>query len=413
MSAVPTALRCRTTSWTCESDLLSLLGDPHGFVWLREGEGFVAWGEHARIEVGTGPDRFARARTALRRLFDETRVDDDVELPGTGPLAFGALTFDAHRSGSALIVPQVVLGRRGGRGWLTTIGDAADPVLASAPAPPRHERVRYEGSSLPELRWMAAVTHAARAVEAGALEKVVLARDRRVWSRSTFDARYLAGRLTERFPTCWTFAVDGLVGASPELLLGRSGRSISSRVLAGSAARGGEPALDRRLGAELLASEKDLAEHRPAVARVRDVLRQYAPDLHGDPAPKLLRLPNLQHLATELRGTLSAGDAAAPSAFELAGALHPTPAVCGSPTGTALAMISELEAMDRARYAGPVGWVDARGDGEWCIALRCAELDGSRARLFAGAGIVGASLPEAELEETRLKLRAMQSAFDG
>jgi len=405
-------LTVRTVEVDDPGDLLPRLPDPGGTAWLRHGEGMVGWGEAARVEAGTGGDRFARAGAALDALLGRAEVVDDVGIAGTGPIAFGSFTFDARSRRSVLIIPRVVLGRRDGRAWLTVVGDEppdgwrADAVEAL----PRPGRIRYAGASIPELRWIEAVAATVRELRRGegALEKVVLARDVLVWAEAPLDLRALAHRLAERFPSCYTFLCDGLVGATPELLVRRAGPLVESVVLAGSAARGADDAEDARLGGALLRSEKDLAEHRPAVASVSDVLAPRCAALAVDAAPSLLRLDNVQHLATAVTGTL----AQPASALDLAAALHPTAAVCGTPRGAALERIRALEGMDRARYSGPVGWVDARGDGEWGIALRCAEVDGRRARLFAGAGIVAGSLPEAELEETRLKLRAMQSALE-
>jgi menaquinone-specific isochorismate synthase len=192
-------------------------------------------------------------------------------------------------------------------------------------------------------------------------------------------------------------------------LVRRRGLDVESLVLAGSAARGRDAAADGRLGFDLLHSAKDLDEHRPALESVRSVLSEVCSQLGSDAEPFLLKLPNVQHLATKLWGRL----ASPLSALELAGSLHPTAAICGTPTTVARELIHSLEGMERARYSGPVGWISASGDGEWGIALRCAELNGGRGRLFAGSGIVKGSLPEAELEETRLKLRAMQAALEG
>jgi menaquinone-specific isochorismate synthase len=259
--------------------------------------------------------------------------------------------------------------------------------------------VRYAGASAAEIAWLDAVDRAVRRIRAGDVEKVVLARDRLVYSDEPFDLGALVTRLRERFPDCYTFRVAGLVGASPELLIRRSGDRLGSLVLAGTARRGAGDADDQRIGDDLLASAKDLA--------VRATLEPLTARLDVEDTPHLLRLANVQHLATSVTGTLlSPVDALA-----LAERLHPTAAVGGTPTARALELIAELETIDRGRYAGPVGWVDAAGDGELAIALRCAQIDGARGRLFAGAGIVGDSLPESELEETRLKLRAMQSAF--
>jgi menaquinone-specific isochorismate synthase len=409
-------LAARTVPIDDPGDLLALLPDPGARVWVREGEGLVAWGEAARLPVATCAERFDDAQTALSRLLADVEVDDLVGQPGTGPVAFGTFTFDEAAPGSSLVVPRVVVGRRRGAAWATLVsrpGDAAFGDVAGharvRPPPPAHDRVRYAGSSLPEVGWLAAVAEAVDEIRGGPLGKVVLARDRKVWARRPFDARLLARRLADRFPACFTFAVDGLVGATPELLIGKDGPALSSLVLAGSAARSDDKAEDAALGEALRASAKDRSEHAPALESVRRVLARYADALVVDDDPWLLRLANVQHLATTVRATLTEPG---PTALTLAGRLHPTAAVGGTPTDLALAAIGRLEGMDRGRYAAPVGWVDARGDGEFGIALRCAEVSGATARLFAGAGVVAASRPEAELEETRLKLRAMQSALE-
>jgi menaquinone-specific isochorismate synthase len=285
-------------------------------------------------------------------------------------------------------------------------GDFPDLSPRFERAAPRLERVRYRGSSLPEIGWLDLVSQATNLIGSGSLEKVVLARDVHVWSEREFDIAGIVGRLALRFPDCFTFSFEGLVGASPERLVRRSGDRVRSTVLAGSARRGRDEAEDSGRGENLLRSPKDATEHDLAVVSVREVLGPLLHDLKVS-GPTLLKLANVQHLATDLMGTLR-GDA---SSLELAGRLHPTAAVGGVPREEALRFIAERESLDRGRYAGPVGWVNARGDGEWAIALRCAELEGDRGRLFAGAGVVEGSLPEAELEETRLKLRAMESVL--
>ncbi len=413
------ALAVRTVPVDDPGDLLTHLPRPDGLAWVRRGEGLVGWGEAARVLVGTGPDRLARAAAELAELFAEAEVSDPVGTPGSGPVAFGAITFDPLSAGSTLRIPAVVLGRRDGRSWLTTIGSPGAPPLvprsAARPAPGPVLRpvavapagIRYTGSTLPDDGWLAAVRSAVEAIRAGRLDKVVLARDLYAEAPGPLDPRAVAGQLAERFPDCHTFAVDGLVGATPELLVRRTGQRVQSLVLAGSAPRGLDAAGDAALGAGLLASVKDRQEHALAVESVRGPLEPLCDRLAVDPAPWLLRLANVQHLATRVRGSL----VVAASAFELAAALHPTAAVCGTPTEAALATIRELEGMDRGRYSGPVGWVDAAGNGEWGIALRCAELRGNQARLFAGGGIVADSDPAAELAETRVKLQAVQSAL--
>jgi menaquinone-specific isochorismate synthase len=335
-------------------------------------------GEAARVEVGTGPDRFERAAAAL----------DDVLSTG---LAFASFTFDPEVAGSVLVLPERVE-----RGRIE---------LPGGPVP----KIRYAGSSASEVEWLEAVDAAGKRIDAGEFAKVVLARDVIVWAKAPLDPMVLAGRLAERFPECFTFLVDGLVGATPELLVRRTGRAVESLVLAGTAGRGDSTEADAGLGESLLASDKDADEHRFAVASVTGVLRDICAEVEIDPQPRLLKLANVQHLATQVLGRLSVPL----TALEIAGRLHPTAAVGGTPRGAAIEAIRTLEGIDRGRYAGPVGWVDSNGDGEFGIALRCAEVEGPRARLFAGGGIVAGSLPEAELEETRLKLRAMQSALEG
>jgi menaquinone-specific isochorismate synthase len=385
------------------ADLLEELEDPNGFAWVQYGEGLVGWGEAARITIDPGTDRFERAITALNEMFSTLEVEDEVGEPGSGPVAFGAFTFDPLEAGSVLVVPSIVVGRRNGRSWITRIG--REPKIDRNEAP-EDDRIRYWGPSAPEVGWLDAVTTAEKAVRNGELEKVVLARDMRVWSKTPLSPRRLVKRLADRFPECYSFSIDGLVGATPEILVETRGDWMRSSVLAGTIRRGGDELEDGALGALLLASAKDEVEHEVAVRSVMDVLPRFCETLTvGEPT--LLKLANVQHLATEIQG----GMREAHSALEIAGTLHPTAAVCGLPRDKAMDMIRRLEGMSRARYAGPVGWVDAQGNGEWGIALRCAELDGGSARLFAGGGIVAGSTPEDELDETRIKLLAMQSAL--
>jgi len=404
----------RVTSVVIDDDRPLLDLSPHGpstVAWVRKGEGLVGWGIAARIEPGPGTDRFRRADADLRALAATADVDDTVGLPGSGLVGLGSFTFDADAPGSALIVPRVLIGRRDGITWLTRVerpgAEPAPGPRALPPCAPVRDRPRFAGSSNPDVRWLEAVADVAGRIRAGELDKVVLARDHAVWSREPFDPIDLARRLAGRFPRCHTFIADGLVGATPELLLARRGDRVLSQVLAGTTGRSPDEVEDAALGAALLASAKDQHEHVLAARSVEQILAPRCRELDHDDEPRLLRLDNVQHLATRFEGTL----AAPATSLELVGELHPTAAVGGTPRADALAVIRACEGMDRGRYAAPVGWTDPDGDGEWGIALRCAELSGARARLFAGVGIVGASLPEDELEETRLKLRAMQAAL--
>ena len=377
------------------NDLLSIaarVDDP--IVWLNGGQGMVAAGVAAEIEVGSGEDRFERATAQLRDVFESL---------GGRAFAFGNFAFDPLSDDSVLVVPEVVWGPS----WVATVNGADPESFLRDPAPAPAERVRYGGSTISEVAWLDAVAAAVNRIRAGELAKVVLARDVLVWSEAPFDVPVLLRRLARRFPGCYTFSCAGLVGATPELLVARSGNDVRSVVLAGTIGRG-DGAEDERLAEGLLSSEKDLEEHRLAVDSVTEPLAAVCSDLKVE-GPLLLRLANAQHLSTRIQGVLER-DA---SALELAGLLHPTAAVCGTPRRDAFETIRALEGMDRGRYSGPVGWVDSAGDGEWGIALRCGRFDGARGRLFAGNGIVGASEPEAELEETRVKLRAMMSALEG
>ena len=316
------------------------------------------------------------------------------------------------------VVPEVVVGRRDGVAWVTTTGDVdAAEVLAAAhtPAPAPLGRLRYADGALDPASWCSGVEAAVARIGAGDLAKVVLARDLLVSADAPLDPRYLLARLADRFPDCWTFAVDGLLGATPELLLRRTGRELSARVLAGTAPRGAG-ADDARLAAALLGSAKDRAEHALAVDSLVRALEPYCTTLSAPAEPELLTLANVRHLATDVTGIQRrSGARDGAGLLELVGAVHPTAAVCGTPTEVAAALIGELEGMDRGRYAGPVGWLDARGDGEFGLALRCAQLcddDPASARLFAGCGIVAGSDPVAELAETQAKFAAFQAALE-
>ncbi|MFB9893891.1 isochorismate synthase [Planobispora takensis] len=396
----------RTTAVGDPGDLISRLPGVAPYAWIRHGEGLVAWGEAARVRVPPGPGRFAWARDWLAATLGEAHVDDEVRAPGSGPVAFGSFTFDPRSAGSVLVVPRAILARRDGRAWFTTIGEERLDTVSPLGDP---GRIRYGDGSLTAPEWQHAVARAVRQIQSGRLEKVVLARDLTAVSENPIDVRVLLSRLARRFPECYTFSCAGLVGATPELLVRRTGETIESLVLAGTTARGTGPADDVARGAALFASEKDRQEHACAVESVREALDPLCSELKVPEEPELLVLSNVQHLASPVTGRLAAGA----SVLDVVEAMHPTAAVGGTPTRTALEVIRELEGMNRAGYSGPVGWIDARGDGEWGIALRCAQITGSRARLFAGCGIMGGSDPAAELAEAQAKLRVMQYALEG
>ena len=400
------------------TDLVSLSTDSP-LAWLSGKDGIVGWGEAARCRLGAEPKtveptdktRFFEADRWLNGLVEQAEVEDEVNLPGTGPVAFGTFSFSPHSPGSALVVPRVLVGRRGTHMWLTTISDEPGARTEELPSTPstsgRIGPVTWQGGTLDPQRWMDTVTGTIERIRSGELEKAVLARDAVAEADSPIDVRVLLERLRRRFPSCFTFSVDGMVGATPELLLRREGDRLTSLVLAGTRARGQDHEEDRRLGEEMLSSPKDIEEHALAVDSLRAALGPLSKELVVPDRPHLLRLANVQHLATPAQARPAPGV----SALDAVAALHPTAAVGGTPTGSAMRLIAEEEGMDRGGYAGPVGWMDGAGNAEWGIALRCALVEGARARLFAGCGIVAGSDPRSELAETVSKFRVMREAL--
>jgi menaquinone-specific isochorismate synthase len=402
------------------SDLLALV--PPGPArdacsWVRRGDGLVGWGRAAE-HTASGPGRFTELEAWWRDLSRSAVVRDEVDLPGTGPVAFGSVAYaDGSTAGGSLVVPEVVVGRRRDVAWLTTVS-AEQPVAAVPgqvrvevqPEPRAPRDVAFADGALPPAQWAGAVAEAVSRITEGRLDKVVLARDLGVSTSGPVDVRWLLHRLAERYETTWVFAVDGLVGATPELLVRREKGLVTSRVLAGTIRRTGDDTHDLALAGSLARSSKDLEEHEYAVRSVADALAPHCSSMNVPEAPFVLHLSNVMHLATDVAGVL-ADDV---SSLGLAAALHPSAAVCGTPREAADALIGELEQMDRGRYAGPVGWIDADGDGEWGIALRCGlveESDPSRLRLFAGCGIVAGSDPADELAESSAKLVPMRDAL--
>ena len=412
-AAVP--LVARTVAVPDPGPLLEALPRQGALAWVRRGEGLVAWGEATRVTT-SGQGRFADAGAAWRELTSHAVVRDDVGLPGTGPVAFGSFAFaGSSRAGGVLVVPRLVLGHRADQWWLTAIGlGAVVPPLPDAvvpgPLPAAPGAVTYADGAHSARSWTSAVADAIERIGEGDVEKVVLARDLHARTEADIDPRWLLQRLARRYPGCWTFSVDGLVGATPELLVRREKGMVTSRVLAGTIRRSGDDASDLALAGSLARSSKDLEEHEYAVRSVADALAPHCATTNVPETPFVLHLANVMHLATDVTGVLADGT----TSLELAADLHPSAAVCGTPTESAATLIQRIEGMDRDRYAGPVGWMDGGGDGEWGIALRCARLDPDdprAARLFAGCGIVAGSDPRAELAESAAKLLPMREAF--
>ena len=407
----PPPLRVRTVEIDDPGPLEALLPPEGALAWIRRGEGMVAWGEVARHK----PTSIADAEEWWSELSTAAQVEAElVEAPvGAGLIAFGSFVFDPESAGrSTLVVPQTVVGRRAGRAWLTRIGAdlEPEPVLAPSDPPRTPTGLTFTQGALSADAWQAAVREAVRRIVAGELDKVVLARDLLARADAEIDPRWLVRRLADRYAGCWTYLVDGLVGATPEMLVRREGGLVTSRVLAGTIRRCGNSETDLNLAAALARSGKDLEEHEYAVASVARSLAPFCSGVHVPEAPYVLELPNVLHLATDVTAAARPGT----TALGLAAALHPSAAVCGTPREAARSLIAELEHLDRERYAGPVGWVDAHGDGEWAIALRCGQLDETdrrQIRLYAGCGIVAGSDPAAELAESVAKLVPMREAL--
>jgi menaquinone-specific isochorismate synthase len=406
----------RTTAIPAPGDLLGAIPVREAVhAWVRRGAGVVGWGEATQVTLPAGNDRFTAAEKWLREVFDGSEVRDEVGVHGTGLIAFGSFTFDDCSDGSVMKVPRIVLGTDGaGQAWLTTItqadeGAAAVLGRAGPPAALADARVLdWRDGALSAAEWEQAVAEAVRRIRHGDLRKVVLARDLIGCADRPIDTRTVLARLSARYPDCYTFSCAGLVGATPELLIRRDGDDVRSLVLAGTMPRGDTDEEDAQLAAALLSSAKEAEEHFYAADSVRQVLAPLCDELDVPSGPELLTLPNVHHLGTRVVGRLAKDR----SALALAAALHPTAAVGGDPVEVAVDLIRELESMDRGRYAGPVGWMDPHGNGEWGIALRCAQLDGAKARLFAGCGIVAGSDPAAEMAETLSKFRPMRTALE-
>ncbi|MFA5608011.1 MAG: isochorismate synthase [Leucobacter sp.] len=422
-------LRAVTRALGSTPDLVSLADPNDPLLWLRGDRGCVGVGEALRLSF-RGPRRFEDAAERWREIAAAAWVDDPVGLPGTGLVALGAFAFDA-RSGaeSVLVVPRLLVARHRGAAWITEVtvlGDREQPHPRDPSADPTPELpipsperawpgTAFSGDDRDLDAYHAGVREAAARIARGDVEKVVLARQVEGSLPAGSDLRVPLARLSDRYLDCWTFAIDGLVGASPETLIRSTDGAVSARVLAGTRGRHAEDAdRDRRARDELLTSAKEQHEHAFAVQSVVTALSPYVSELCTSDEPFPLRLPNVWHLATDLGAALDESS----SALALVGALHPTAAVAGTPTADAIEMIAELEPFDRGRYSGAVGWIDGDGDGEWVIALRCAQLGesdpvtGARTvTASAGGGIVDGSDPAHELGETVSKLRPITEAF--
>ncbi|MFM8191901.1 MAG: isochorismate synthase MenF [Candidatus Nanopelagicus sp.] len=379
--------------------------------WIRGGEGLVGFGVYKKYEV-SGEDRFKEAHKWWQQKLAEFTIQNNVHGIGTGPILFTSFAFDP-RDTSELIIPKIIIGQRNGKSWITWIGDQKQPDIKKIEISSQSGEITWANGTVEEEKWRNQVSKAINAIKSGRLEKVVLARDLKANSTTKIDINNLLQKLEIEYPSTWVFLVDGLVGASPELLVRLNKSLITSRVLAGTIQKTGNEDHDLALAASLAKSSKDLEEHEYAVKSVADSLAPFCSSTNVPESPFVLHLSNVMHLATDVTGVLN-DSAKQADIFTLIENLHPSAAVCGTPTNVAKKLISELETMNRSRYAGPVGWIDAQGDGEIAIALRCGELsDGNKSiRIFAGCGIVAGSDPITEYAESQAKLMPMRTALE-
>ena len=413
--------------------LPSFLVRDDALCWTRREDGLVAFGELTRF-TGSGPERFLEADIWWRHMVIEAEITDHVGIPGTGPLAFGTFAFSKTSPfESRLILPEIVVGIRDGRSWLTQLTlddvelteagaraalagwlDVPDTGLEAATGGSTGvgQSFTLKSGSLSEEDWKQAVADGVAEIRTGKLEKLVLARDVVATLPDGVRAAGVLRELTRNYRECWTYGVDGLVGATPEMLIQVEGRTAQARVLAGTLDRRDAEGVDgspMEYAERVLAgSEKQRHEHEIAIQSLTTQLAPFSEAMNAHSEPFILELPNVWHLASDVKAELADIEGHVPTCLALINALHPTAAVCGTPTTVAGELIRRLEHMDRGPYAGPVGWLDAAGNGEWGIALRGAVIESpTSVRMFAGCGIVEGSVPEAELAETWAKFRPM------
>ena len=379
--------------------------------WVRSGDGLIGFGEYKRFEV-KGENRFTDARTWWNQQLSEFMIKNNVHGGGTGPILFTSFSFDPNQP-SILVIPEIILGQKNGKSWITWVGSSNQPDLLKVNNSAVSGNILWQGGSISEQMWREKVGLAVTAIKSGQIEKIVLARDITAVSDVEINPRNLLQRLEIDYPSTWLFLIDGLIGATPELLIRLSKSLVTSRVLAGTIRKTGNEDRDLALAASLAKSSKDLEEHEHAVKSIADVLATFCSSTNIPESPFVLHLANVMHLATDVTGVLN-DSAKQADIFTLIAQLHPSAAVCGTPTNVSRKLITELEQMNRGRYAGPVGWIDAHGDGEIAIALRCGQLasDNKSIRIFAGCGIVAGSDPDNEFAESQAKLMPMRTALE-
>ncbi len=386
------------SDFTTDDVDLNAIARGDGFLFVRDGVGFAGRGIAARV-----PSHDAK------KFLAQIDIDDTVNAPGSGPVLFGSIPFDSTQQHEFILPKMVVCKSTDGRIWVTLIDDAVADL--TNPNPPAAVSSSFTVKPGVEIdTYLSAVATARDAVRTGSITKAVIARDVFVTSDKTIDVHSVLLRLRTSFGSSYRFSIDGFVGASPELLVSIADGEVSSHPLAGTAARTGDPTTDAQLASSLLASSKNQIEHRIVIDAVHDTLLPWCSYLDWEPEASIVAVANVQHLGTHMSGMLSQPFL---HILDAVYALSPTPALGGFPKDQALALISKIEGMERGKYGGAVGWLDARGNGTWAVAIRCAELSEDRksARLFAGGGIVADSEPLSELAETQAKLQAMLAAI--
>ena len=386
-----------------------LSGDQELTSWVRGGDGLIGIGIYKR-HVVKGSNRFAEARKWWRNEISTMEIHNNVHGTGTGPILFSSFSFDSAEE-SILVIPQVVIGQRNGKSWITWIGAKPQPGLQKAAMEKSALNLNWSGSNGDV--WQDRVARAVEKIKGNQLEKVVLARFATATTNKSINPRNLLKELANEYPSTWVYSNTGLVGATPELLVRLSKSLVTSRILAGTIRKTGDDERDLALAGSLARSSKDLEEHEYAVRSVADALAPLCSSTNVPESPFVLHLSNVMHLATDVTGVLSDNSSPA-DIFDLVARLHPSAAVCGTPTEIAQRTIDEIEGISRGRYAGPIGWIDANGDGELGIALRCGQISGDAKsiRIYAGCGIVAGSDPEREYAESQAKLLPMRSALE-
>jgi len=385
------------------------LGDESLTSWVRGGDGLIGLGTY-KSHIVKGANRFQQARLWWQDQVNSLEINNNLHGTGTGPILFTSFSFDPAED-SILLIPQVVVGQRNGKSWITWIGTSQQPALQTWEVSSDSLELSWSGSNGDV--WQERVARAVERIKLGELEKVVLARFISATSNKTINERNLLSHLAGEYPSTWVYSNSGLIGATPELLVRLNRSLVTSRVLAGTIRKTGDDERDLALAGSLARSSKDLEEHEYAVRSVAESLTPFCSSMNVPESPFVLHLSNVMHLATDVTGVLA--DTSSPAdIFDLASQLHPSAAVCGTPRDVASRTIDEIEGISRGRYAGPIGWVDARGDGELGIALRCGQVSNDKRsiRIYAGCGIVAGSDPEREYSESQAKLLPMRNALE-